>query len=281
MIFPIKNGGSFHSYVAVYQRVTKNGDLKWIVFADGEIFNGGWNLKTCRCWFCPTNHRHFDRGFFSLCMPWNSKFLTPDFSYFFCCNVVQSCLMSVFDVKKSPCLMVILGCFKFVCGCRNAHLRIPEAIQVKSRSPMLIQAMLILEYAQKRIFQLVGGGQPSPLKKYEFVSWDDDMTPIYGKTCSKHFQTTNQPNNDGWWKILHGYPDQLWSWKLQMWIGQCLNVDSKCQDLHFQASNAFLNLGGRALIGQWKWWYHHVSLEKWIVQQPEMGLSENRVYSQL
>jgi hypothetical protein len=30
-----------------------------------------------------------------------------------------------------------------------------------------------------------------------------------------------------------------------MWIGQCLNFDSKCQDLHFQGSNAALSWGTR------------------------------------
>jgi len=47
---------------------------------------------------------------------------------------------------------------------------------------------------------LVGGFNPS--KKYEFVSWDDDMTPIYGKIKAM-FQTTKQRINGA-----HPIPNQ-------------------------------------------------------------------------
>jgi hypothetical protein len=81
--------------------------------------------------------------------------------------------------------------FIFVCGCRNAHLRIPGwssggITDIKrfrsNQGPHVDSRDADFGICQKRIFQLVGG-IPTPLKKYE--SQLDDDIPNICKKCSK------------------------------------------------------------------------------------------------
>ena len=50
---------------------------------------------------------------------------------------------------------------------------------------------------------LLVGGWPTPLKEYEFASWDDDMPNYYGKNTSHVPVTTNQTINR--WNFVAGH----------------------------------------------------------------------------
>ena len=84
-------------------------------------------------------------------------------------------------------------CKRFVFSARSIFFSFGDKASRNLRRPRLFDAIGTLG--------MVGGGWALPLwKRLEFVNWDYDYSQIYvrNKTCSKHFQTTNQVGNS-WW----------------------------------------------------------------------------------
>ena len=94
---------------------------------------------------------------------------------------------------------------------------------------------------------MVGGFNPNPSEKYEFVNWDDDIPNISGKI-------THVPNHQGWTLFRN-----RWTFETHQIISDLISVLAHQPSLFFKPSTAMIdqpskivpNTLGTSMV---KWW---------------------------